>query len=161
MKKTIIALLAALALPVAAAQAQQQDSLFSKQNIGTILGGVGGAVIGSQFGSGKGQLVGVAAGTLLGAFIGREVGRSLDAADQQQANQAAHQALETAPSGQAVAWRNPDSGHSGSVTPVRTYEQAQGQYCREYQQTVVVGGKTETAYGTACRQPDGSWRIVN
>lgn len=160
MKKIIIALLAALALPVAA-QAQQQDSLFSKQNIGTILGGVGGAVIGSQFGSGKGQLVGVAAGTLLGAFIGREVGRSLDAADQQQANRAAHQALESSPSGQAVAWRNPDSGHSGTVTPVRTYEQQAGQYCREYQQTVVVAGKTETAYGTACRQPDGSWRIVN
>ncbi|MEE8203551.1 MAG: hypothetical protein V3R74_07315, partial [Alphaproteobacteria bacterium] len=32
--------------------------------------------------------------------------------------------------------------------------------CREYQTTVNVGGQVEQAYGTACRQPDGSWQIV-
>jgi surface antigen len=26
---------------------------------------------------------------------------------------------------------------------------------------VTIVGKTERAYGTACRQPDGSWKIVN
>jgi surface antigen len=36
-----------------------------------------------------------------------------------------------------------------------------GAYCREYQTTVTVGGKSEQAYGTSCRQPDGSWQIVN
>jgi surface antigen len=35
-----------------------------------------------------------------------------------------------------------------------------GQYCREYRQTVKVGGKTQEGYGTACRQPDGTWKIV-
>ncbi len=29
---------------------------------------------------------------------------------------------------------------------------------REYQTTVVIGGKEVAAYGTACLQPDGSWR---
>jgi hypothetical protein len=29
---------------------------------------------------------------------------------------------------------------------------------REYQNKVVIGGKTVDAYGTACLQPDGSWR---
>jgi hypothetical protein len=29
---------------------------------------------------------------------------------------------------------------------------------REYQTTVIVGGKEVDAYGTACLQPDGSWR---
>jgi hypothetical protein len=28
---------------------------------------------------------------------------------------------------------------------------------REYQMTVIVGGKEAEAYGTACLQPDGSW----
>jgi len=23
----------------------------------------------------------------------------------------------------------------------------------------VIGGKNEKAYGTACRQPDGSWKV--
>lgn len=35
-----------------------------------------------------------------------------------------------------------------------------GQECREYRSTVNVGGVRQPIYGTACRQPDGSWRIV-
>lgn len=35
-----------------------------------------------------------------------------------------------------------------------------GEYCREYTQTVTIGGKTQKGYGTACLQPDGSWRMV-
>ena len=48
----------------------------------------------------------------------------------------------------------------GTVTPQPAYQTAEGTYCREYQTTVTVGGQTESAYGTACRQPDGSWRVV-
>lgn len=32
--------------------------------------------------------------------------------------------------------------------------------CREYQSTAVVNGQQVPSYGTACLQPDGSWRIV-
>jgi len=35
-----------------------------------------------------------------------------------------------------------------------------GAYCREFQSEIIVGGERETGYGTACRQPDGSWKIV-
>jgi surface antigen len=84
----------------------------------------------------------------------------LDERDKRLAAEATQRALETARSGQHVAWTNPDSGHSGTVVPVRTYE-AQGTYCREFQQTVTIQGKQERAYGTACRQPDGNWRITS
>jgi surface antigen len=131
-----------------------------KQGFGTILGGVGGAVAGAQLGKGKGQLVGVAAGTLLGAMIGNEIGKSLDRADQMAMDRAGQQAA-AAPIGQRIAWSNPDSGNSGYVVPTREGTGPRGEYCREYQQTVTVGGKTEQAYGTACRQPDGSWKVVN
>lgn len=33
-------------------------------------------------------------------------------------------------------------------------------HCREYQSTSVVNGQTVASYGTACLQPDGSWRMV-
>jgi len=33
--------------------------------------------------------------------------------------------------------------------------------CREYTKKIVVDGKEARAYGTACLQDDGSWRIVN
>lgn len=103
----------------------------------------------------------VAAGTMLGALLGSEIGRSLDKADQAHAQRTTQQALETAPAGSTSIWHNPDSGHTGTVTPTRAYETTQSQPCREFQQTVTVGGKTEQAYGTACRQADGSWKIVN
>jgi hypothetical protein len=32
-------------------------------------------------------------------------------------------------------------------------------YCREFQQSVTIGGVTQQGYGTACLQPDGSWEI--
>ncbi len=34
-------------------------------------------------------------------------------------------------------------------------------YCREYQRSVNVGGHMEQSYGTACRQPDGAWKVVS
>jgi surface antigen len=150
------------ALVIVAAVAGCQNSQYGeKETAGTVIGGVGGALLGSQVGDGKTQVVATAAGTLLGAWIGNEVGKSLDRADQAYAAQTANAALERYPDGQASTWQNPNSGHSGSTTPTRTYETAQGQPCREYQTSVVIDGRTQTAYGTACRQPDGSWRVVN
>jgi surface antigen len=131
-----------------------------KEQAGTVVGGVGGALIGSQFGGGSGRLVGVAIGTLAGALIGQEIGRSLDANDQRMMQESAQVALERNRTDQPSEWRNPDSGHYGSITPKRTYQTAEGRYCREYQQAVVIGGREEQAYGRACRQPDGSWKIV-
>lgn len=130
-----------------------------KQSAGTLLGGIGGAVAGAQFGKGTGQLAATAAGTLLGAFIGSEIGKSLDRADRQAMAQATQQA-HYAPMGETISWNNPDSGHSGTVTPVRDGRTQSGAYCREYRQTVVIDGRSEEAYGTACQQPDGTWRIV-
>jgi len=33
-----------------------------------------------------------------------------------------------------------------------------GPQCREYQTTIVIGGKPQQAFGRACRQPDGTWK---
>ncbi len=66
-----------------------------------------------------------------------------------------------APAGCRVPWHNPDTGHRGDVTVVRHGRDSRtGEYCREYQTKVTVGGRSEDAYGLACRQPDGSWKIV-
>ena len=37
---------------------------------------------------------------------------------------------------------------------------ASGQQCREYQSTAVISGQPQQTVGTACLQPDGTWRIV-
>ena len=74
---------------------------------------------------------------------------------------AVSQVLESGRSGQTVAWVNPDTRARATVTPVRTYQNATGQYCREYTTTGRIGGYDESLYGTACRMPDGSWLRVN
>ncbi len=136
----------------------------TKEESGTLLGAIGGAAVGSAIGGkggGTGKVVAVAAGTLAGAYIGREIGKSLDKADRAAMQRQTQYSLETTESGSTTTWHNPDSGNSGTITPQPAYTNKQDQYCREYQQTVTVGGKTETAYGAACRQPDGTWKIVN
>ncbi|WP_282607297.1 RT0821/Lpp0805 family surface protein [Pelagibius sp. Alg239-R121] len=148
----------ALTLVLLTAACENGDGPGTKQTIGGILGGVGGAVVGAQVGSGSGQLVATAAGALLGALVGSEIGKSLDNADKEKAEQAYTQAT-TAPIGQEITWDNPDSGNSGTVTATREGTTENGNYCREFQQEVTIGGKEETAYGVACRQPDGSWQI--
>lgn len=153
----------AFSLVACAAPSERQPGevgAANKTTAGTLLGAVGGGLLGSQVGGGKGKLVAVGAGTLLGAFIGKSVGESLDRADVNYANQAQTRA-HAAPIGQQISWNNPESGHSGTITPRREGTDAGGNYCREYQQTVQVGGKTEQAYGTACRQPDGTWKVIH
>ncbi len=139
-------------------QASQWISAHEK----TLIGGLGAATAGGLIGAAlHGGPAGIIGGALLGGLVGAAVGDRMDAADKKQQSQAAQKAFETTPSGQSVAWRNPDSGNNGTVTPIRTYQSPAGQYCREYQQTITVGGEKQQAYGTTCRQPDGSWKIVS
>lgn len=128
----------------------------------TAIGGLGGAVAGGLIGKAVGgHTRGVIAGALVGGLLGGAIGNVLDQRDRELALKTAHQSLEYAPTGNAATWTNPDNGHSGSFTPTRTYQEPSGQYCREYQQHVTVGGERQKSYGTACRQPDGSWQIRN
>jgi surface antigen len=163
MFRTTLIAATAIVLAACAAPSERQPGEIgaaNKTTAGTVLGAVGGGLLGSQIGSGSGRLVAVGAGTLLGAFLGKSVGESLDRADVNYANQAQSKA-HAAPIGQQIAWSNPESGNSGTVTPRREGTDTAGNYCREYQQTITVAGKTEQAYGTACRQPDGTWKVVN
>ncbi|MEM7616819.1 MAG: RT0821/Lpp0805 family surface protein [Pseudomonadota bacterium] len=150
------------ALLISSACTNGQGFNIKKENIGLITGAIGGAWAGSNVGGGKGRVAAIAAGTLLGAALGKSIGSSLDKADMAYYNQTSQQALETNETGQVSSWNNPDSGVSGTIKPVKTYREASTQrYCREYTQTITVNNQTETAYGTACRQPDGSWKITS
>jgi surface antigen len=131
-----------------------------KEQQGTFIGAASGALLGAQVGSGQGRLVAVAIGTLAGALLGQDVGRTLDKADRMAMQQNAQYALEHAPTNTSTTWRNPDSGNAGALMPVETYQSKSGEYCREYRQTVSIGGQRQEAYGTACRQPDGNWKII-
>jgi len=59
----------------------------SKQDIGTVAGGVGGALLGSTIGGGTGRLLATGAGAIIGGMAGSSVGKSLDKSDANSNNQ--------------------------------------------------------------------------
>jgi surface antigen len=149
--------IAALALLALAACTGQYGT---KHTVGTLAGAGLGGLAGATIVRGKGRLAATAAGTLLGAFLGNAAGTSLDRADEVYASRAETQALETSPTGSAIPWRNPDTGSTGTITPLATYESS-GSYCREFQHNAKIGGQSQQVYGTACRSTDGQWQVVN
>lgn len=127
----------------------------SKEDTGRVVGGVLGGVLGSQVGSGDGKTAATIAGVLIGGYIGGNIGRGMDENDRRNA----YGALENNPTNQPSKWHNPDSNKDYAVTPTRTYDTAEGP-CRDYTTEVMIDGRREIAKGTACREANGSWRIV-
>lgn len=160
MTKNLIAgaLIAGLTMP--ALTACTEMGTVDSATMGQVLGGVGGAFLGSQFGEGSGKIVASVAGAMLGAWAGSKIVQGMTAQDRGYYESASTRAA-TAPVGQQITWYNPASGNQGTITPTRAGTTSDGAACREYQQTVTIGGKTEKAYGTACKQADGSWKIMN
>jgi surface antigen len=136
--------------------AKQKAQDNPKAVLGSVIGAGAGALIAGALG-GRGWTVVAAA--LVGGLIGGAIGHRLDEKDKQMAAEAAYRAFEANRSGEPSVWNNPDSGNHGSVTPTKTRQLANGQYCREYRQEIWVGEEKHQSYGTACRQPDGTWQI--
>ena len=78
---------------------------------------------------------------------------------QEREHEAAQVQATTAPIGESITWN--DGYASGSVTPTREGNSSAGRYCREFHHEVTIGGNKEQTYGTACRQPDGSWEVIS
>lgn len=131
-----------------------------KQQIGALTGMIaGGAIANDLAHSSKNKGAYTVLGAFIGGVMGQNIGSQLDELDRQMAQSAYNRALEYNQTGMSTTWMNPDNGNSGSVTPTRTYKLT-GKYCREYTQEITIGGQKQTAYGTACRQPDGSWKLT-
>jgi surface antigen len=70
--------------------------------------------------------------------------------------------LETRPNHAALAWRNPLSGHAGSITPRATLVSDTGHFCRRYDEHLALAdGRSTTLGNTACRDEGGRWIWVD
>ncbi len=127
----------------------------SNEQSGVVVGAVLGGLLGNQVGRGSGRTAAIIVGTLVGSQIGGDIGRTMDDTDRLKV---AH-SLETIRTGVPTTWRNPDTSYEYSVLPTRTF-QSSGRPCREYTIDAIIGGRKEQVFGTACRQPDGSWRTL-
>jgi len=156
-RKLVVVPLAASLLMLCACDPQNWGG---GETFGTLGGAAAGGLIGSQIGHGSGNAAATLGGVLLGGFVGNQLGGMVDDSDRKRAQQA-DQSAYTAPVGKQITWNNPQNGNAGTVTPVRDGYNQSGSYCREFQETIIVGGQQKQAYGTACQQPDGTWKIVS
>ena len=126
---------------------------LNKAQQGAIGGAAGGALIGQAIGHNtEATLIGMAVGTMLGYIVGNE----MDKYDRTQLNQA----YETGPSGQPVAWVNPDSGSNYQVVPQPAYQNSSNnQVCRQAEITATIDGQPKKTMTTACRNDQGQWVI--
>jgi len=128
----------------------------TKEEQGMIIGAIAGGILGHQVGGGSGQVLATMVGTVAGAAIGGSIGRTMDETDRINASAT----LENVRTGVSSGWVNPDTGYEYVMTPTNTYDSGTGP-CREYTLDATIGGQTEQIYGTACRQPDGAWKVVD
>lgn len=86
--------------------------------------------------------------------------KSMSRDDRRLADRTVRKALETALSGTTFRWHNPDTGHSGTVTPLETYQTQNGYFCRSYRETLTIAPRTEQYRDQACRDKKGIWRTL-
>lgn len=155
MHKSVVALLIPVFLMTAACN-------VDNQRIGTLAGAAGGALAGRAIGGeGTGGTVGLILGAVVGGYLGGEAGKWLDNRDKERMAETTNRTLENGMAGQGYTWTNPDSGNRGTVTAQQSFRNSSGQVCRDFTSSAVSAqGQSATAAGTACKQPDGTWRIV-
>ena len=60
----------------------------------------------------------------------------------------------------SVAWRNPQSGASGNITPLDTAYSEDGHQCRDFLASYVHGLAQDWLQGAACRSASGTWEVT-
>jgi len=127
----------------------------NRETLGAVLGGAAGGAVGSTIGKGDGKVAAVIGGTIVGILVGGAIGRHMDQVDQN----CAGQILEHAEDNQRIVWQN--QAGEFALRPGRTWRAADGVFCRDYQTSAVIGGRTQQVFGKACRNADGSWRLAS
>ena len=131
------------------------------QQIGSATGAVIGGVLGGKIGKGDGKKLGVGIGAIFSSLMGKIIGRKISELDLKKSSQTAEKALEKTAKGNTNTWSNPNSQNSGSITPTTDRFTKNGMVCRDFKSTIHVSGHSKKFNGRACRQKDGSWKIIN
>jgi len=129
--------------------------------LGTGLGAIAGGVVGSQIGRGGGQAVATGVGVVTGAVIGNEVGQSIDNANRSTYPMSPSYSYDPGAAPFSVGYMPyaPNYVAPPAAPPIYV-DQSAGTYCRPFSQEIIIDGQRQESYGTACLQPDGSWRVT-
>jgi surface antigen len=126
--------------------------------VGAVTGGALGALLGGR-GTGS-RIAGAVIGAGIGGLLGNRIGASMDEDDRQRAYVAEMDTLERGRPGAPVTWRSERSAYYGTIVPGPYYVE-RGRRCREFSHTIYINGRPELARGLACRNPDGTWTMLD
>lgn len=136
--------------------------LSNAEMVGMALGGVVGGFAGAQIGSGMWNTALIAVGAVGGVAGGYQVGRKLEESDMVFYRKITATKLALANDGAVFNWNNPETGNSGIIRPVRTYQVTGGRICKGYRSTVAFSSDAiQSGTGAACLSTDGRWQIVS
>jgi surface antigen len=91
-------------------------------------------------------------------FLERSPAAYFDDQDWALLKQATRDALDNSPDGATTSWENPKTGHKGTVTPLKTYEDS-GMTCRTVRFSSEAADLTGTSTHSLCKKAD-RWRIA-
>ncbi|MGH6619286.1 MAG: glycine zipper 2TM domain-containing protein [Alphaproteobacteria bacterium] len=134
-----------------------RPEMFDQPGIGGLVGAAAGGFTGSRFSKSSDTLAATAIGALIGAAAGRHAGGGIARSEEV----CFSQSFEHVADRETIAWMDPVEGVHYAVTPTKTVKALDGRYCREYTARATVNGQAAGTFGTACRQPDGSWELIN
>ncbi|UEM01428.1 hypothetical protein JL101_015575 [Skermanella rosea] len=67
--------------------------------------------------------------------------------------------LRNAPDGESRPWSNPQTGHGGTITMIRSYERG-GMPCRDARLNSDLGKRSVVYVLPVCRIADGTWKFA-
>jgi len=128
---------------------------------GLIIGAVLGGLLGNAAGNGRNTTTTTAAGVFAGGAIGAMLTTKLDCQDRAYAYQTYADGFNSGRTNVKYEWRNPQNDRRGDFMVRNYYDDPDGFRCANYSQTIYIGGRPQEATGRACRQPDGSWAMID
>lgn len=121
--------------------------------VGLAGGGLGGETVAA---AGRSKAPYAVAGAAAGPLVGPRIGRMMEEVD----HHCIGRTLEYAPDRHSVRWKNDVKDLAYVIVPVRTFQNPNGLYCREYLASATVAGKALEALASACRSASGAWKLL-
>lgn len=128
---------------------------------GVIAGALIGGLLGNAAGRGGGKTGATVAGVIVGGAVGAGLTKRLDCDDRSYAYKTYYDGFNSGRSNSNWQWDNPQNGHYGDFRVREYYNDSAGFRCATFTQQIYIDQQPEVSSGRACRQPDGTWAIVN
>ena len=128
---------------------------------GILAGAFIGGLLGNSVGQGGNRGGATVAGVIIGGALGAGLTSRMDCQDRSYAYRTYYDGFNSNRPNSDWQWENPNNGNYGDFRVGNYYNDPDGFRCATFTQQIYINDRREVGTGHACRQPDGTWAIVN